>query len=112
MTDNELNAAIAKMMGDEHRGWNHGFEYVSGKNAVDDRYPDYANDIGQAWRVVEKMQAEGWRCEMTWWPKRGLRVWFSFNNRAFRGEDAKPPRAVCLAALAAKGIETKEGVSA
>lgn len=74
----------------------------------------YSTDIGYAWEVVEKMEADGWRFVL----HNGVQH-PEYTHRADFHDDVRPfvpdghhvaggvsaPEAICLAALRAKGID-------
>lgn len=74
--------------------------------------PSYSFDIGDAWTVVEKLVADGWRVETTTSELGGTDVSVICNAGArgrfasdnMEGRVATFPQAMCLAALYAVGI--------
>ncbi len=107
MSDRELDALVAeKVMGYTNvrpLGDEHGTLIAHSPGACCDGHgvPQFSTDIAAAWHVVEKMRERRIHLEL------GSRIdgsWLvSFGNlRAF---DNSAPRAVCLAALKAVGVE-------
>lgn len=75
--------------------------------AVDQDLPDFAGDIAQAWRVVEKIVEHGNSFSLDWTFGRWV-CSFSKGENAFDGppiECSGVERGICLAALKAMGVE-------
>lgn len=77
-----------------------------------ERWPRYSTSLAEAWRVVEKMRADGWEFGLMW--RRGGEVEACFTlplyaagvNTAYgQMEHESPATAICLAARAAKEAE-------
>ena len=68
--------------------------------------PRYSQSIYAAWQVVEKMQEQGWRCQVTW-DKRDCYVTFAkeekigMSTKLTPEDGLLPPEAICRAALEA-----------
>jgi len=80
-----------------------------GDPKIRSRLPRFTTEIGPAWEVVKKMEAEGWG----WTADRRSRAGepFQYPFRFHRGTDihradcADVRESICLAALRAKGVE-------
>jgi len=72
-----------------------------------------STDIAAAWQVVEKMRAEGWSVQLRsnvydpFWDCDAVRGYASTGIK-HSGTAIEPARAICLAALRAKGIEVPD----
>lgn len=73
--------------------------------------PDnYSTNIADAWEVVEKMRDDQWNIVLydTTIPNSSGCVVYKYNeNFAYLKVGAKVPKAICLAALKAKGVEVE-----
>ena len=131
MTDSELNALVAeKVMGLKNIRSYTGHEYLSREHICDegvgagfiyDRYysdhgyevcnvPDYCNDIAAAWSVVDKMESLYYECEVyqgSAFCERQVKFWKSDNqgDSLSYATSESLPRAICLAALKAVGVD-------
>lgn len=112
MTNREIDAMVAeKAMGlRKDRVTPDWFEYADGSRGP---APEYSTDIAAAWQVVEKMRAGG-TCFSCGSPYKypGIRdapCWARFGGNMERPSPAMTvPYAICLAALAAIGVEVPE----
>ena len=80
-----------------------------------ERYPipNYSSEISAAWEVVEKMRQEGLTVTITTpptgWKNWDVRGWDDNNNdNRFIARADTAPRAICIAALHAKGVREVE----
>lgn len=102
MTDRELDAMVAEKV----MGWTlHGVAPSGGRVLIAPSgamgIPNYSTDISAAWQVVEKMRSKRIHFEM------GSTIpgdWTAYFNND-RATDKSAPRAICLAALKAVGVE-------
>lgn len=111
MTDNELNALIAERVMElrvdpDDCGCT---DCLTGQTMNSRTLPDYCNDIAAAWQVAEKM-----REHFTYLTLQIIRVRIGarFDGTQFAEPietvwDKTAPRAICLAALKAVGVEVE-----
>lgn len=82
----------------------------------DDRDPPYSTDIAAAWGVVEKMESDGFRCDVSSVNPDGYPNWYAKFLRFTAGESPTywmeradtASLAICLAALLAVGVPESE----
>ena len=103
MTDSELDALVAEKVFGGKAGASHWYLPHSGFEG-----PWFSKSIASAWLVVEKMRARGFEFlignSTTRW-----RVAFHRYRQVSDFSDALAPRAICLAALKALGVELSQG---
>lgn len=82
-------------------------EYVFNLRAGNGHWPEYSTDLGQAWKVVDAVCADGYRLQLsgakTWQARFYKSVAKTLDTRAFERSGATPAEAICLAALELNG---------
>lgn len=68
--------------------------------------PHYSTDIAAAWDVVEKLKIKGFDFVLHWKTAWECIFWFG-RDKWFESNCETAPRAICLAALKAVGVEVK-----
>ena len=111
MDARERHALVAEKVMGWHEGmtrdeWPHWFSDEDG--AAHMRAPSYTTEIGPAWQVVEKMEAEGFdyyigNDEVSF--DRGDHMEPDYRCGGAFYDSGKTPESICLAALRAKGVE-------
>lgn len=107
MTDNELNALVAKRVMDAYNVREFSGEWTQVDPGLY-QLPDYANDIAAAWQVVEKLP---YYVEIS--KTSDGRYFCKVNPMEATAQADTAPRAICLAALDAVGVRVavRPGVS-
>ena len=112
MTDRELNALVAeRVMGLRVDPDDCGCtDCILGETLNSLTLPDYCNDIAAAWSVVDKMESLYYECEVyqgSAFCERQAKFWKSDNqgDSLSYATSESLPRAICLAALKAVGVD-------
>jgi hypothetical protein len=74
--------------------------------------PHYSTDIAKAWLVVEKMREQAWRLDIGsyYQDHHGWSACFDNYSTYFRSDAPTAPRAICLAALKAVGVDVSNSL--